>query len=76
MSYQVPPDVVPSIDAFIGSGEYASSDDVLRAAVGLLKLQEADVAAIQEGIADEQAGRMTSARDVLDRYASRVDNAS
>jgi Arc/MetJ-type ribon-helix-helix transcriptional regulator len=76
MSYQVPSDVIPSIDAFIGTGGYSSSDDVLRAAVGLLKRQESDIAAIQEGIADEAAGRVTPARDVLARYAGRVQHRS
>ena len=76
MPYEVPSDVVPSIDAFIGTGGYSSSDEVLRAAVGLLKRQESDIAAIQEGIADEAAGRVTPARDVLARYAGRVQHGS
>ena len=46
-----------SVNALLGTGHYASEAEILRAAVGALEAQNADLAAIQCGISDMENGR-------------------
>jgi Arc/MetJ-type ribon-helix-helix transcriptional regulator len=57
MAYQFPSDLVQRIQAFLLIGEYASEDDVLRAALGALEQQQQDLVAIEAGVRDMEAGR-------------------
>ena len=57
MSLQVPADVESSVRAFVANGRFADEGEVLRKAMAALQQRELDLAAIQEGIDDFEAGR-------------------
>jgi Arc/MetJ-type ribon-helix-helix transcriptional regulator len=57
MSLIIPADVRERMHALLGTGLYASEEDILRAAVAALEEQNADLAAIQSGINDMENGR-------------------
>jgi len=57
MTLQLPPDVDLSIKSFLIDGRYASETDVLREALAALKRESEEVAAIQIGVDDMEAGR-------------------
>ena len=57
MNLQLPADIEASMRAFIASGNYTNEEEVLRKALAALNRYEQDVAAIQEGIDDMEAGR-------------------
>ena len=57
MSLIIPADVQERVNALLGTGRYASEDEILRAAVAALEEQNADLAAIQRGINDMESGR-------------------
>ena len=69
----VPADLEPTIDRLVESGAYADADEVLRAAVLLLEVQERELieasdelwTAIEEGQADARAGRTVPAEEVF-----------
>ncbi len=56
MSYQFPPDVQDQLRQRMAAGQYATEDDVLRDALKALKLQDEDVTAVKQAIADMEAG--------------------
>lgn len=58
MGLQIPADVESTVRAFVANGRFADEGDVLRRAMAALERQEADLAAIQEGIDDFEAGRV------------------
>lgn len=58
MSMQLPADLNATVQSFIVSGRYANEEEVLREALDVLSQREADVVAIQQGIADMEAGRV------------------
>jgi Arc/MetJ-type ribon-helix-helix transcriptional regulator len=45
------------MDALLGTGRYASEEEILRAAVAVLEEHDADLTAIQGGINDMENGR-------------------
>ena len=57
MSPTIPLDVQERVKALLGTGRYASEEEILRAAVAALEVQNADLAAIQGGIHDMENGR-------------------
>ena len=57
MSLIIPPDVQQRVNALLGTGRYASEEELLRAAVTALEEQNAELAAIQGGINDMENGR-------------------
>lgn len=57
MSLTIPADVQQRMKALLGTGRYASEEEILRAAVGALEDQNADLAAIQGAINDMENGR-------------------
>lgn len=76
MIYQLPPDIEHSIKEHMASGDYATEIDVLREALDALGRfthtpAEAEdeyrqtVAAVREGVADMNAGRMRPLRDLI-----------
>ena len=56
MAYQFPPDVQDQLRQHMATGQYATEEDVLRNALRALKLQDEDVTAIRDAIADMEAG--------------------
>jgi putative addiction module CopG family antidote len=58
MPYNLPPDVQDQIKHQLATGHYSSEDDVLRAALQALSLRHDELAAIQVGIDDMEAGRV------------------
>jgi Arc/MetJ-type ribon-helix-helix transcriptional regulator len=56
MAYEFPPDVRDQLRQRMATGQYATEDDVLRDAFRALKLQNEDVAAVRQAIADMEAG--------------------
>ncbi len=63
MSYTLPPDVHDQIRQHIATGHYASEDDVLRAALRALAFRDEELAAIQGGVDDMEAGRLRPFED-------------
>lgn len=77
MAYQFPPDVERLVRVQMAARGYASQDDVLRDALDALgrfahSRDDAEeeyrqtVAAVKEGVADMEAGRMRPLRELLD----------
>ncbi len=66
MSLQLPADLTATIQSFLVDGRYKDEVEVMRNALTSLK-REDDLAAIQEGIEDMNAGRLTPARTVLEQ---------
>lgn len=58
MSMQLPADLNAAVQSFLVSGRYADEEEVLREALAVLRKRERDFAAIQEGVADMEAGRV------------------
>ncbi len=63
MSYQLPPDVESLVAEQIRQGTYNSPDEVLRDALRALAERNDEVAAIQAGIEDMEAGRVIPLRE-------------
>jgi len=61
-------DLHSRLQAFVDTGKYATEADVVRAALDALDFQTTDVAAIQEGTDDFQAGRFRSLEEVLSEF--------
>ena len=57
MSLIIPADIQQRVNILLGTGRYASEEEILRAAVAALEEQNADLAAIQSGINDMENGR-------------------
>ena len=57
MPYPFPPDVSQRIHTHLERGHFQTEDDVLRAAITALERESDDLAAIQAGIDDVEAGR-------------------
>jgi|GEM_PF-647605 len=82
MSYQFPPDVAKLVQEQMALGGYSSEDDVLRVALNVLgqcvDFDDEDseefrqtVAAVQEGIADMEAGRMRPIEELIEEARNR-----
>ena len=56
MLYSFPPDVQQLVRERMATGQYASEDDLLREALQALSAEEEDLRAIQEAVAELQAG--------------------
>ena len=63
MAYQFPPEVDQLVKRQLASGQYGSEDDVLLEALRSLQRQQAERAAIQEGIHDINAQRVKPIRE-------------
>lgn len=63
MSVDLASDVWDEIQRQLGTGAYDSHDDVLRDALAVLRYRAEEVVAIQEGIDDMVAGRVTPIRE-------------
>jgi len=58
MAYQLPPDLEQLIHDEMRWGGYASEEELLREAFDALRARNEDWAAIEQGIADMEAGRV------------------
>lgn len=78
----LPPELEAYIDAKVASGEYAHASEVVRDGLRLLMQEEAEKlewlrAAIAEGLADIDAGRVYTPAEVREHLANlRVDRPS
>lgn len=63
MTYPFPPDLAEGIKEQMARGQYSSEDDLLRDALHALHWRDLEVAAIQEGIDDMEAGRVKPLRE-------------
>lgn len=63
MSYQLPMDLENEFAAHLSSGRYSDMEAVLRQALATLNAREQEIAAIQEGIDDMNAGRVRPLRE-------------
>lgn len=63
MTYQFPPELDELVKRQLDSGQYDTEDAVLIAAMHSLEQQQADLAAIREGIEDMEAGRVRTLRE-------------
>jgi len=63
MAYQFPPELDELVKRQLATGQYDSEDDVLIDALRSLQRQKEDLAAIQEGIDDMEAGRVKPLRE-------------
>jgi Arc/MetJ-type ribon-helix-helix transcriptional regulator len=57
MPLVIPADVQKRVSALLGTGRYASEEEILRAAVGALEEQNADLSAIESGLNDMEKER-------------------
>ncbi len=64
MFNKLPSDVRAEIKERMASGHYNSEEDVLRQAMRALKVQDQELAAIQSGIDDAEAGRVRAFGEV------------
>ncbi|MEX2305992.1 MAG: hypothetical protein WD738_00255 [Pirellulales bacterium] len=72
MSVDLAPDVWNEIQRQLATGSFASPDEVLREALAELRPREEEVLAIQQGIDDMEAGRVTPIRE-FDREFRRLN---
>ncbi|MGD9636032.1 MAG: type II toxin-antitoxin system ParD family antitoxin [Pirellulales bacterium] len=63
MSLDLAPDIWAAIQQQIATGSYSSPEEVLREALAALRSREEEVLAIQQGIDDMEAGRLTPMRE-------------
>ncbi len=64
MPYELPFDVYQEIKQRVASGQYASEDEVLRAAICALQSRDEEIASIQAGINDMEAGHIRPFEEV------------
>ena len=69
MAVQLTPELSATVQGFLASGRYKSDEEVLRKALAALQYKE-NVAAIQEGVDDMEAGRYRTL-DEVDREMRR-----
>jgi antitoxin ParD1/3/4 len=65
MAYPFSPSVQGIVEQYMATGGYASEDELLLDAFAALRQRDEDLAAIQAGIADMEAGRVRPLDDVF-----------
>jgi len=78
MNLQLPTDIDTALKSFLVGGRYENEVEVLREALTALKRRDEneDIIAIQEGIDDEAAGRVTPARTVIENAMKQYGHES
>ncbi len=71
MSLQLPPDLSASVQHFIAFDGYKTEEDVLRDALAALERQ-ANIAAIQKGVDDMEAGRCRPWEEVKEELRAKL----
>ena len=64
MTMALPPDVQSRIQDLVDSGRFSSAADVVAHAISALEREQAEIAAIQEGLDDVAAGRVRPLTEV------------
>ena len=64
MSYSFPPEIDRLLQDRLSSGLYASEDEVLLEAMLALRDRDSTIAAVREGMADLEAGRVRTLGEV------------
>ncbi len=75
MAYSFPSDVEQRLKTQLALGFYSTEDDVLRAALSALEREQEDLAAIQDGIDDMQAGRYRSFAEIDEKFRRKYNIA-
>ena len=78
MSLIIPADLQQRMNALLGTGRYASEEEILRAAVAALEDRNSDLAAIQCGIDDMNNGRYRPFADFDSEFRKRnqIENSA
>ena len=71
MSNAFPPEIAEPVRRRVTSGQFPSEDEVLKAALRALDDRDSELVAIQAGLADLEAGRVSSLADVDARLRAR-----
>ena len=76
MTYQLPPEIDQRVQSQLALGIYQTPAEVLNNALDALDQRNEDLASIQRGLDDEQAGRLTSLREFDQEIRSQYGIAS
>ena len=76
MPYHFPPDLQHLVDAQMSTGRYRSQDQLIERALRTLDDYDQSVADIEEGLADEAAGRTRPLVDIANEISQRHGFAS
>ena len=71
MPYAFPHEIAEPVSRRVKSGQFPSEDEVLKAALRALDERDTELVAIQAGLADLEAGRVSSLADVDARLRAR-----
>ena len=71
MAFTFPPDLAPLVDGQMATGKYPSEEDLLREALQALVDRNEGIAAIAEGIADMEAGRVRPFTEVVNEIRAK-----
>ena len=71
MSYAFPPPLDQLVHEVLASGAYRSEDDLLLEAVQVLRDRDEAIGGIREGLADLEAGRTRTLREVDDELRNK-----
>lgn len=71
MDHDFPPDLQRQLQEQMELGQYDSEADLIRAALQALHTQNEDMAAIQDGLDDLNAGRVRPLREVASEIRER-----
>lgn len=64
MTLLIPDDINSRIEALVASGDHPSAEEVVRSAVSALERERSEIAAMQEGLDDVEAGRVRPLAEV------------
>ena len=64
MTYPFPPDIEQLVKEHMAAGDYASEDELLLDALRVLQERKEDLAAVEAGLDDVEAGRVRSFEEV------------
>jgi predicted transcriptional regulator len=71
MSFQLTPELTATIQTFLVGGRYKDEEEVLREALAELRHRE-NVAAIQKGVEDMEAGRVRPWSEVKEELRAKL----
>jgi antitoxin ParD1/3/4 len=78
ISADIGPTLEKFVEALVAKGRYGSKSEVIREGIRLVQEREARLAAldaaIEQGLADADAGRLTPADEVFDRLIAKYES--